>query len=146
MTALINRAEAFFKAITFNNSSVNFLPDDERRVFVLNPSRVVSSLLYPRQYFITYKISTRNSSFAFGRIVTFAEYNKINLISPEDVGTQFDYTDDKSALAYQKSDNMQGTDIVTVNELRATSITYLYTLEEILKLSELFRLPYPFMI
>lgn len=146
MTALIDRAEAFFKAITFNNSSVNFLPDDERRVFVLNPSRVVSSLLYPRQYFITYKISTRNSSFAFGRIVTFAEYNKINFISPEDVRTKFDYTDDKSALAYQKLDNMQGTDIVTVNELRATSITYLYTLEEILKLSELFRLPYPFMI
>lgn len=94
MTALIDRAEAFFKAITFNNSSVNFLPDDERRVFVLNPSRVVSSLLYPRQYFITYKISTRNSSFAFGRIVTFAEYNKINFISPEDVRTKFDYTDD----------------------------------------------------
>lgn len=146
MTALIDRAEAFFKALMFNNSSVIFLPDDERRVFILNPSRVVSSLLYPRQYFIPYKISTRNSNFAFGHIVTFAEYNKINFISPEDVGTQFDYTDDKSALVYQKSDNMQGTDIVTVNELRATSITYLYTLEEILKLSELFRLPYPFMI
>lgn len=146
MTTRIDRAEAVFKALMFNNSSVNFLPDDECRVFVLNPSRVVSSLLYPRQYFITYKISTRNSSFAFGHIVTFTEYNKINFISPDDVGTQFDYTDDKSALAYQKLDNMQGTDIVTVNELRATSITYLYTLEEIMKLSELFRLPYPFMI
>lgn len=146
MTALIDRAEAFFKTFTFNNYSINFLPDDEHRVFILNPSRVVSSLLYPRQYFITYKISTRNSSFAFGYIVTFAEYNKINFIKPDDVGTQFDYTNDKSALAYQKSDGMLGTDIVTVNELRATSITYLYTLEEIMKLSELFRLPYPFMI
>lgn len=141
-----DRKTAFMKTHTFNNYSINFLPDDEHRVFILNPSRVVSALLYPRQYFITYKVSTRNSSFAFGYIVTFAEYNKINFIKPDDVGTQFDYTNDKSALAYQKSDGMLGTDIVTVNELRATSITYLYTLEEILKLSELFRLPYPFMI